>query len=362
MPASSAARGPRGRFSGFVVAAFAALSVIGGASAPLQPARATAQLIGWEVEGPGVAPNGGQVPGGGVVPEDSNAPLADLPAHDPTVGTMAGEAMAEGGAATYSIPITLPPGRKGMQPSLSLSYSSRSGAGTAGMGWSLSGLSSIHRCPRTPEQDGESRAVRGDGSDRLCLDGMRLILVDPSSLAPIPNQVGYGLVNKVYRTEIDSFVRVTQYGASLSAAGSCFTVETKSGVVRHYGGIASGGTCGTDAVVVPGGATAPLSWMLKREIDPLGNTVTYTYGNSDIIGAYGAGEVLLHGISYTGYGADLGDRSVTLLYEPRPDIDQTSSYVAGGVTRQTRRLLSVGTYDGSQLVRQYNLTYPGQHL
>jgi RHS repeat-associated protein len=336
---------------GLVLTITLALTLLGGISAPIRPAQATAQLIGWGVEESGTAPSGG------LVPEDSNAPLADLPTHDPTVGTTAGEAMAEGGAATYSIPITLPPGRKGMQPSLSLSYSSRGGAGTAGMGWSLSGLSSIHRCPRTPEQDGEPRAVRGDGSDRLCLDGLRLILVDSSSLAPIAGQAGYGLVNKVYRTEIDSFVRVTQYGASLSAAGSCFTVETKSGVVRHYGGIAAGGTCGTDAVVVPGGATPPLSWMLKREVDPLGNTVTYTYGNSDIIGAYGAGEVLLHGISYTGYGADLGDRSVTLIYEPRPESDQTSSYVAGGVTRQTRRLLSLGTYDGSQLVRSYNLGY-----
>ncbi len=342
---------------GLLLTATAILTFAAGISTPLQPARATAQLIGWEVEGPGVAPNGGQVPGGGIVPEDSNAPLADLPAHDATVGTMAGEAMAEGGAATYSIPITLPPGRKGMQPSLSLSYSSRSGAGTAGLGWSLSGLSSIYRCPRTPEQDGESRAVRGDGSDRLCLDGMRLVLVDPSSLVPIATQSGYGLVNKVYRTEIDSFVRVTQYGASLSGAGSCFTVETKSGVVRHYGGVASGGTCGTDAVVVPGGATAPLSWMLKREIDPLGNTITYTYGNSDIIGNYGAGEVLLHGISYTGYATDPGDRSVTLVYEPRPDMDQTSSYVAGGVTRQTRRLAAIGTFDGGQAVRSYALNY-----
>jgi RHS repeat-associated protein len=342
-------------FSGFVIAAFAALTVLGGISAPVRPAYATADLIGWEVEGPGVAPNGGQGPGG-VVPEEGASPLADLPMHDPTVGTLAGEAMAEGGAATYSIPLTVPPGRKGMQPSLSLSYSSRSGAGTAGLGWSLGGLSSIHRCPRTPEQDGESRAVHGDGSDRLCLDGMRLILVDPSSLAPIQNQAGYGLVNTVYRTEIDSFVRVTQYGAALSGSGSCFKVETKSGVVRWYGGTL-GGACSNDAVVVPGGAAVPLSWMLKREVDPLGNTVTYTYGNSDIIGAYGAGEVLLHGINYTGYGTDLGDRSVTLIYEQRPDTDQSSSYVAGGVTRQTRRLLSVGTFDGSLPVRSYNLSY-----
>lgn len=334
-----------------VAATCAALTLIGSISAPLQPAQASAQLIEWGVESPVVTPVGGQIPEGG------SSTLADLPPHDATVGALAGEAMAEGGAATYSIPLTLPPGRKGMQPSLSLTYSSRGGAGTAGMGWSLGGLSSIHRCPRTPEQDGESRAVRGDGADRLCLDGRHLILVNASTLAPIVGQGGYGNAGAVYRIEIDSFVRVTQFGASLSANGSCFKVETKSGIVRYYGGTESDGTCSNDARVVPGGATAPLSWMLRREVDPHGNTVTYSYGTSDAGGTYGAGEVLLQGVQYTGFGSDPGNRSVTLGYEPRPAVDQTSSYVAGGVTRQTRRLAAIGTYDGSQTVRTYVLGY-----
>lgn len=333
-----------------VISTFALLTVLGGMVSSVRPARASATLIEWGVEAPGLGANAGQTP---VVVN----PLTDLPPHDATVGTLAGEAMAEGGAATYSIPLTVPPGRKGMQPSLSLSYSSRSGAGTAGMGWSLGGLSSIHRCPRTPEQDGESRAVRGDGSDRLCLDGRRLLVVNSSTLAPIVGQAGYGNLNAVYRSEVDSFVRVTQFGAALAADGSCFKVETKSGVVRYYGGTDSAGVCSKDAQVKPGGATAPLSWMLKREVDPLGNTVTYNYGSADVTGNYGAGELLIQGVQYTGFGSDLGDRSVTFVYESRPIIDQTSSYVAGGVTRQTRRLAAIGTYDGTQAVRTYTLDY-----
>jgi hypothetical protein len=283
--------------------------------------------------------------------------LADLPPHEASVGTLAGEAMAEGGAATYSIPIALPPGRKGMQPGFSLSYSSRSGAGTAGLGFSLNGLSSLHRCPRTPEQDGETRAARGDGSDRLCLDGQRLIVVDATTLAPIAGQAGYGANAAVYRSEVDNFVRVTQFGGALGAASSCFKVETKPGVVRYYGGLPNGGGCTNDARVVPGGAIAPLSWMLKQEIDSSGNTVNYNYADTDKQGAYGAGEVLLQGVTYTGHGADPGDRAVTFVYEPRPDIDQTSSYVAGGLTQQTRRLAAIGTFVAGSPVREYQLGY-----
>ncbi len=49
------------------------------------------------------------------------------------------------GSFGTSVSIKLPPGRKGIQPSISLNYNSNANNGITGLGWNLSGLSSISR-------------------------------------------------------------------------------------------------------------------------------------------------------------------------------------------------------------------------
>ncbi|MBS0577488.1 MAG: VCBS repeat-containing protein [Proteobacteria bacterium] len=271
----------------------------------------------------------------------------ELPAHDPTVGRLAGTGGTSGGSATYTIPIALPPGRAGMQPDLALAYSSRSGNGIAGMGWSLSGLSSLHRCPQTLEQDGQITPVSLTNADKLCLDGQRLVATAGT----------YGQSGTTYDTEIDSFARVTQLGGDLQSASTYFKVETKSGDILWYGNNA---TDVNPARVIPGGAGTPLTWMLARKEDRVGNFVRYSFTS------YGNGESLLTDVFYTGSGSTDGDRSVHLTYQPRPssgtDNDVSSSYLAGGLTMQTQRLASVSTWagpssDSNNEVRNYQLSY-----
>ena len=268
--------------------------------------------------------------------------LGQLPAHDPTVGRLAGSAGVSGGAASYEIPIVVPPGRRGMQPGLSLNYSSRAGNGIAGMGWSLSGLSSLHRCPHTLEQDGQIRAVQLDAGDRLCLDGQRLILTGGT----------YGAANATYGTELESFARVTQLGGDLASAASYFKVERQSGEIAYYGNT---GSAASPARVVPGGVSVPLTWMIAKVEDRVGNAMHYHYT------AYGDGETLVGSIQYTSFGATLGDRMVSFNYGDRPTgagaSDRASSYLAGGLTRQTKRLTSIVTFVGSTPVRSYVLNY-----
>src|SRR5579859_4808316 len=218
-----------------VVFIFALVSFLAGA-----PSHAGVQLTSFSVTSP-PPPETEPAPRPIAHPLAATA-SADLPTHDATVGSAAGTAGTSGGGATYAVSIIVPPGRAGMQPVLSLNYNSRSGNGPMGVGWSLSGLSSIHRCPQTAEQDGQTVAVSYTANDRLCLDGQRLVLTNGSG------SVTYGAATAQYDTEVTSYARITQVGTLTDDTG-CFKVEQKDGRIFHYGGVVSadGKTCSITA-------------------------------------------------------------------------------------------------------------------
>ena len=85
--------------------------------------------------------------------------------------------VSHSGAATYRIPLWMPPGVGEVGLDLALVYSSRSGSGSVGTGWSIAGLSTIARCNRSWAQDGAAAGVTNTLADRFCLDGQQLKLV-----------------------------------------------------------------------------------------------------------------------------------------------------------------------------------------
>ena len=138
------------------------------------------------------------------------------------VGYTAGAVnVSPSGGASYTIPIALPPGTKGVVPSLSVGYNSQGGNGMMGMGWNLSGLSAISRSGKSMFFDGQVSPVKLNNEDFFTLDG---------------NRIEWDAVTSSYRTKMETFSKVTISGSSASSP-DWFKVETKSGITYEYGHI-----------------------------------------------------------------------------------------------------------------------------
>lgn len=255
-------------------------------------------------------------------------------AHADAVGATQGAfAVDEQGTATYSIPLQLPPGTAGMQPELSLSYSGRSGNGLLGVGWSLGGLSTIHRCAATIAQDGFADGVDLE-RDRFCLDGQRLIAVAGE----------YGLDGAEYRTEIDSQVKVVSYGQA-GGGPAWFRVWTKSGQIMDYGNSA-------DSVVAVDPTGDVLTWSVSRISDTVGNYFSFTYHNDA-----SSGEHHPLRIDYTGNDPAGVPPYAQVLFNYEARSDTTFGYALGHRREQNVRLASVQMRVDGVLAREYRLSY-----
>lgn len=266
--------------------------------------------------------------------------------------------VSQTGAANYSIPIQVPPGVAGMEPKLSLTYSSQAGNGLLGVGWSLSGLSAITRCPQTAAQDGANwvGGVSFTGSDRYCLDGQRLINV-PNPSAPGGAPGSYGADQTYYSTERESFSRIQSFGsmgAAPYAGPSYFIVKTKSGLTMEYGNTADSKVLATTGAAALGVARA---WALNRVVDAVGNVMTFTYSAPDLVN----GQYYPTQIDYTSNSTaspPLASRHrVSFDYEDR--VDMVPVYQGGAVVRLTKRLsrITTRTQSGAAVVLQYNLIF-----
>lgn len=160
------------------------------------------------------------------------------------------------GAATYTIPIEVVPGTKGVQPSLAVAYNSVSGLGILGARWSLQGVSSIARAGQEMRFDGNIKAVAFDGGDRYALDGRRLLPVTGTD---------YNASGVAYCFEVEDFTRVEKMDEN-----GChyFRSILRDGTVVEYGRT-------SDSRLTPSG-TDVLAWMADKVTDADGQQLTAT--------------------------------------------------------------------------------------
>jgi YD repeat-containing protein len=241
------------------------------------------------------------------------------------------------GSAQYSIPIWTPPGIRGLQPHLALTYDSGSPAGILGPGWSLAGQSAITRCNRTYAQDGTPAAITLTLADAFCLNGQRLRLTSSETLST------YGEPGTTYQTEIANFSSVTANGTAGNGP-SYFTVKGKDGLTYEYGNT-------TDSKVLAPGGTTPYTWALDKVTDRSGNYMTYTYSQT-------SGSFVLASIQYTASSAASFIYQVKFAYTTLSEPTVTY-YLSGAQIQQTQELstISVQLYNTTTDLRVYKLTY-----
>ncbi|WGH75910.1 RHS repeat-associated core domain-containing protein [Tenacibaculum tangerinum] len=251
---------------------------------------------------------------------------------DPVITTEAGStagslSVSLTGAASYSIPVMVPPGIKDVAPTIGISYTSQGANGLAGWGWNISGLSTISRVPATKYYDNKHDGV-DFLDDRFSLDGQRLILKSGT----------YGASGSVYQTENYSNIKVVAYGTSpygSTYGPSYFIVYYPDGTRVWYGN--------------SGNSRSRIEWAIFRWQDPQGNYIDYNYQSDN-------GLLSIKTIKYGGrIGSTSPMNQINFTYASRNRPE--SVYVGEYNFKRTNLLKSIQvTASGSQY-RKYELTH-----
>ena len=262
--------------------------------------------------------------------------LPVLFAQTTTVGAIDGVFnVSDMGVANYTIPVKVPPGIGGVQPSLSINYSSQGGNSLLGMGWSLAASSAITRTGRNIYDDNITRGIALSSNDRFSLDGMRLVLTGGT----------YGGADSRYATEVESY-RTIKANGNAGAGPLSFSVTDQNGWTYTYGGT-------EDSRLTYNGSV--ISWFLSKVTDLNGNEMIYQYEN------LGDEPPTLSRIKYNRNGSQGLDfqTNIAFLYIYKPDAN--FAYVAGRRISQDRRLhgIIIEQFANNQfnLVQKYIFEY-----
>ncbi|MDH6252850.1 RHS repeat-associated protein [Chryseobacterium sp. H1D6B] len=300
--------------------------------------------------------------------------LNGLKAGNPTsrVQFIAPPTASQNGDASTSYPIIIPEGRLGMQPSLSIAYSSGNGNGWMGEGWDISGLSSINVDPRWG-----SPAFEPDTETELySLDGE--MLVYPGNYLPhrhnnLNENTDVFDTNKQLRTankkvfflrRNHNFTKIERYGATPSQY--TWVVTATNGMKSYYGG--------TESAVAPGAVIKKsdgniVKWALVKTMDNHGNYIEYIYDNTIVSNQSGDNTNLNDGqvfhiskINYTRRGGRSSGTAkfYTVEFERETSItrkDISMNAKLGTKIIEPYKLKNINVKYNNTLIRTYVLNY-----
>ncbi|MFD5625884.1 SpvB/TcaC N-terminal domain-containing protein [Streptomyces sp. NPDC127072] len=272
--------------------------------------------------------------------------IQGIQAADPATGVnqIAAPTASGQGDARLAYPLELPAGRSGLEPGLSVTYSSASANGWLGTGWDLAvpsiAVDTRWGVPRYDTATETETYTMGD-----------------AQLTPVAHRgkPGPRSADKVFHTRVEGgFSRIVRKGDS--PANYSWEVTDKSGLRHLYGG--EGATLADD-----GGSV--FRWALRQVTDRHENTVRYQYTRVEDAGVEGGTvtgrELYLKKIAYTGRGDTDGPYTVTFVRDrelDEPRREDVSIDARGGFKRVTADLLRrVEIRLNDKPVRSYGLTY-----
>lgn len=242
-----------------------------------------------------------------------------------------------GGQLQFTLPVDLPPGVKNIAPNISLTYTSNSGNGVMGYGWSLSGITTISRMGKTIERDGEQIGVKLDNSDYYSFNGQRLILKSGE----------YGKDGAEYVTEKYSNIKIKSFGqvtAQPWQGPEYWMVTFEDGSQAWYGGTSTGAS----------DSRTPLEYNISKWKDAQGNYILYNYtqgqGNSKNVAT----------IYYIRWGGNENANTSpvnSIIFNYIPNNLSESYYIAGVPFVQDRILDNISVYTNNSIFKKYAIEY-----
>ncbi len=174
------------------------------------------------------------------------------------------------GALQYSYPIQVPPGRNGMAPELSISYSSQASTyGGLAAGWTLSvpTISEDHSAGRLRTRSSQVEAEQAlNGIDPKADDRFVSSLAGGRPLVPVTEPTGVAAdVYKAYRAKNDT--TFTRYERIIAGLTFRWRARTTDGKVWKFG----------EAANMPGCYVSDQYAPLTSVVDLFGNEIRYEY-------------------------------------------------------------------------------------
>jgi len=220
------------------------------------------------------------------------------------------------GSFSHAIPITIPPGRKGMQPALALSYRSSNPNSWVGLGFSLNPAYIVRSTRLGPP-------TYNDTQDTF------YFITDAGTTELV------WLIDNLYQAKVES-----SFTKFLKESDDSWKVMGKDGSILRFGQVLDSRETSTSGI---------FAWYLTKVIDTNGNYIEYHYLKDQ-------GKTYLSRIDYTGNEMGVSPaNSVEFTLETRDDI--TSSYISTSKIATSRRLKEIQVKQNSDLVWRYVLEY-----